>query len=169
LSIHGFFKSDWEILILRALEKDPEMLELNLSCPNVTKTSINEALEAAHYAYKLFGNRVIAKLSPVKWMEFVNPLTDLGVSTFHLCNTIASPGGGFSGKVLKQYSMWAVEEVRKKYGYAHIIGGGGVTHLQDVKDYISAGADDVAVASMLFNPLNWGMLDIFKDYLCTLS
>jgi len=36
-----------------------------------------------------------------------------------------------------------------------IIGGGGITHLDDVKDYQSAGATHFAVGSVLFNPFNW--------------
>ncbi len=165
LSIHGFNKQEWLQLVELAAKLRPLALELNLSCPNVSKVIIDEAVQAAVIARRRFGQNVIAKLAPIRWMEFVRPLKNVGINHFHLCNTIATPGGGISGKVLKQYSLWAVEDVRKAYKEVKIIGGGGITELNDVKDYMSAGADYVAVASMLFNPLNWRKLKKFRDYL----
>jgi dihydroorotate dehydrogenase len=163
LSIHGFDSNDWRYVITKAISKRPLALELNLSCPNVTKTSINEAVKAAKYAKENF-SEVIAKLSPIRWMDYVTPLMDLGVTKFHLCNTIATPGGGLSGRVLKQYSIWAVDEVKQKYGSsATVIGGGGITSIDDVLDYLKVGADHCSVASMLFNPFNWKKLSVFKN------
>lgn len=164
LSIHGFNKQDWFNLSKVVDELWPLAIELNLSCPNVTKTSIREGVSAAALMYS--SKLVIAKLAPVRWMDFVIPLKDVGVTYFHLCNTIPTSSGGLSGKVLKQYSLWAVEEVKQKYGNeVKIIGGGGITKVQDIDDYLKAGADHVAVGSMLFNPLNWKKLRIFRDYL----
>jgi dihydroorotate dehydrogenase len=165
LSIHGYSYDEWSKLIEFAIDLEPLSLELNLSCPNVTKVAIKEAVEAADLAHKLFGWRVIAKLAPIRWMDFVHPLVDVGIDWFHLCNTIDTPGGGISGKTLKQYSLWAVEEVRKTYDMTMIIGGGGVTCVQDAKDYLNAGANQVSVASMLFNPLNWYRLPSFVSEL----
>ena len=166
LSIHGFDNYEWSRLIVDANRLEVPAIELNLSCPNVAGTSIQESIDAAKYAVHAFPGYVIAKLPPVRWMDFVRPLVDVGVTHFHLCNTIPTPGGGMGGKVLKQFSLWAVEEVRNTFGErVQIIGGGGITDLADVKDYVNAGADRVAVASMLFNPLNWSKLDEFREYL----
>lgn len=91
-------------------------------------------------------------------------LYDQGIRYFHLCNTLPTPKGGMSGKVLKPYSLQAIEEFRK-WKDVKLIGGGGITSLKDVEDYIQAGADHVSVASMLFNPLNWLKLKNFVEYL----
>jgi len=157
VSIHGFVKEEWRVLA----SKIKTGVEFNLSCPNVghkvyvadVGVAIEEALQA-----KL---KVVCKLPPVRWPDYVSRLWDLGVRCFHLCNTIPSPGGGISGKPLMQFSLWAVEEVRKVYPASEIIGGGGVTCLEDVGTYLNAGADHVAVGSMLFNPFNWRKIKTF--------
>lgn len=166
LSIHGFDDYDWEKVIYKASKFNIFGLELNPSCPNVTKTKIEESVKAAKYALKHTHRPVIVKLSPVRWMDFVVPLFDAGITNFHLCNTILCPGGGLSGKTLKQYSLWATAEVKQKYGdKVSIIGGGGITSADDIDDYLNAGATDVAVASMLLNPLNYHKLETFRDYI----
>jgi len=166
LSIHGFNEQEWSNLLMMAYNLRPLMVELNLSCPNVTKTAIKEAIWAGEIAKNLLGEIVIAKLSPLRWMDFARPLMGVGINKFHLCNTIPSPGGGLSGKVLKQYSLWAVEEVKQTWGNdVKVIGGGGITEISDIDDYIKAGADHVSVGSMLFNPFNWKKLEVFKTYL----
>lgn len=166
LSIYGYNEQEWEALASLASLLEPLRVELNLSCPNITKTAIREAIRAAEIARCLLGGIVIAKLPPIRWMDFARPLMSVGVNKFHLCNTIPSPGGGLSGKVLKQYSLWAVEEVKQIWGEeVTIIGGGGITEIADIDDYIKAGADHVSVGSMLFNPFNWKKLEVFKNHL----
>ena len=155
ISIHGFNFSEWDELAKRASELSPLAVELNLSCPNVGhKHNIGDVLSAIEHLLST-NIMVIAKIPPVRWMDLVNPLYDVGVTTFHACNTIPTPGGGLSGKPLKHYSLWAVEEIKQKFGEkAYIIGGGGVSSIDDVNDYKKAGADAVAIGSMLLNPFN---------------
>lgn len=151
ISLHGFDCEDWYELLCKAYSIGWLDIELNLSCPNVTPSNIEEVIWAAKYA-KWFGMNVIAKLGPVKPMQFVDPLIATGVTKFHLCNTITTPNGGISGAALKPFSLWAVEEIRKRYPDTHIIGGGGINTVADVKDYISAGANDVSIGGGLLNP-----------------
>lgn len=152
LSIHGFNEEEWTVLLDSAWRLNVLAAELNLSCPNVEKTALNDVLNAVKRA----SVKIIAKLPPIRWMEWGKPLYEAGVRTFHLCNTMPSPGGGISGKPLMQYSLWAIEDFRKTFGdYVTLIGGGGVTCLKDVKTYLNAGANHVSIASMLLNPLNW--------------
>lgn len=165
LNIYGSNDSEWFILVhaIMKMQTPPAAIELNLSCPNV---KLNTIKKQEFDVYKQTGIPIIAKLPPIKWMDYVIPLKEVGVNYFHLCNTIPSPGGGISGKVLKQYSLWAVEEAKQKYGNdVKVIGGGGITEIKDIDDYLEAGADHVSVGSMLFNPLNWRKLKIFRDYL----
>jgi dihydroorotate dehydrogenase len=171
VSIHGFNLYEWKVLIDTVETWDPLAIELNLSCPNVTKTVVNEAIEIGKYCasrdfrYGKGKLKIIAKLPPIKWMDFVYPLLNNGINHFHLCNTIPTPGGGWSGKVLKPYSLWAVEEVKHLFGGVVVIGGGGVTGTQDIDDYLNAGADHISIASILLNPLNWKKIPLFRDYL----
>jgi len=164
VSIKGTSFCNWTNLlqgVTRAVswKMDKVAVELNLSCPNVRhKPDVSEVkwlIEVALHS----GYTVIAKLPPVKWMKWADSLYRLGVRHFHCCNTIPVPGGGLSGKALKQYSLSAVEDLKYEWDDAvTVIGGGGVTHEQDARDYLSAGADHVAVASVLLNPFNWGRI-----------
>lgn len=165
VSIHGFEWAEYRDLLQTVSSMQPLAVELNLSCPNVCsdfpRQLVSEALEAVRS-----GIPVIAKLAPLHWLPVAEDLIGVGIRCFHCCNTIPCPSGGLSGKVLKKYSMAAVADLRRRWGSLPvIIGGGGVTCLQDVRDYMSAGADHVAVASMLFNPFNWRKLVEFRDYL----
>lgn len=154
ISIHGFTSDEWESLAVRAAKGHSAMaVEFNLSCPNVGATHVAANVKTA--IERIGPHRCIAKLPPVRWMALAEPLYDMGVRHFHCCNTIPTPHGGLSGKTLKQYSLWATEEISQKWYDAVVIGGGGVTCLQDVNDYLAAGAKHVAIGSMLLNPLNW--------------
>lgn len=161
ISIFGFNKDEWnELARLIADVYRPGAVELNLSCPNVAHPQ--DLLVGAMAAVDRLMSaeiRIIAKLPPVRWMNIAKPMYDYGVRTFHGCNTIQTPGGGWSGKVLKQYSLWCVEDLRQKWGDdITIIGGGGIDSEQDITDYKKAGADHCAVGSMLLNPFNWKWL-----------
>lgn len=151
VSLHGFNQAEWIRLVE---ETDCPLVELNLSCPNVrSKPQIHEPTLAVKLALKS-KQLLVCKLPPVRWMDWVLPLRDLGVTHFHACNTIPTPGGGLSGKTLMNYSLWATEEI-KALGGTTVISGGGVTEEEDVISYRNAGADHVAIGSMLLNPFNW--------------
>jgi dihydroorotate dehydrogenase len=66
------------------------------------------------------------------------------------------PAGVMSGKPLMQLSLAAIRDFREAFGDSvTLIGGGGITSVDDARTYLSTGADHVALGSMLFNPLNW--------------
>lgn len=167
ISIYGFNEPEWIYLADHAcIAVNPLAVEFNLSCPNVShRQTISDVTRAIKIAQD-HGKRVIAKLPPVRWLDLGVPLFDLGVRYFHLCNTIATPGGGLSGKVLKQYSLWAIDDFRCKWGdQVQLIGGGGITSVEDIQEYINAGADHVAIASVLINPLNWHKVKDMVSYI----
>lgn len=165
ISIYGFNKEEWVNLAWAIAHRyHPLAVELNLSCPNVNHDAfIADVIPGVDIL--MGGNvQIIAKLPPIKWLNLAKPLYDYGVRIFHCCNTIPTPGGGLSGKPLKQYSLWATEELRQKWGDSvRIIGGGGVTSHEDVLDYRMAGADHVAVGSMLLNPLRLARFTYFLE------
>lgn len=153
LSVHGFNSLDWDLLSEAVPGRGPSAVELNLSCPNVGHKVAIAEVETATKSLLSGIVPVIAKLPPVRWMDWVRPLHALGVRAFHATNTMPSPGGGLSGKPLKQYALWAVEEIKAVYGDSVcVIGGGGITDAADVDDYVKVGADHVAIASVLLNP-----------------
>lgn len=159
ISIHGFNKDEWEKLAYTVIHHHALAIELNLSCPNVGHKHAIADFECATSYLLATAQYVVAKLPPVRWMALAEPLYAMGIRAFHCCNTIPSPGGGISGKPVKQFSMWAVEELKQKWGNnIRVIGGGGVTTEQDIIDYKKVGADHVAIGSAFLNPFRWRSL-----------
>ena len=155
ISIHGFNADEWYLLTKHVERLQPIAVEFNVSCPNVGEPSWHELPLSMMKRLIDVGKIVIVKLPPVDWMRIAKPCWEAGVRDFHCCNTIPTPGGGISGKPLMQYSLWCVREMRATFPNAYLIGGGGVTTLDDVTTYMRAGATDVAIGSVLFNPFKW--------------
>lgn len=153
ISIYGFTGEEWCKLTRTALEQTPCLVELNLSCPNVEhRQFIDDFLPAAN----MYPPRIIAKLPPLDWMPMAKALYGVGVRTFHCCNTLGTPDGGLSGPVLKPYSLLVIRALRERFGTeTRIIGGGGIATPADIADYAQAGANHVAIGSILLNPLSW--------------
>jgi dihydroorotate dehydrogenase len=175
LSIHGFTPDEWETLASQAGTLGVQAVELNVSCPNVG-SAVSEVMAGALAAVRLYSRwhkargghpLLIVKLPPLRWLDIAARFIDVGVTHFHACNTLPTPGGGLSGKPLKQLSLWAIEEIRRHSFHPHLtlIGGGGITTTQDIDDYLSAGANHVAIASVLLNPFNWRKIKVFRDHL----
>ena len=156
VSVLGFNQEEWANLLTFVHTELPNVagVELNLSCPNIDHRAIvADVLPSVSQCPE----KIVAKLPPLKWMDIAIPLYERGVRIFHCCNTLWTPAGGLSGEVLKPYSLWAVESLRKQFGASvTLIGGGGVRESADVVRYVQSGADHVAVGSLLLNPLRWG-------------
>lgn len=157
VSIHGFDAAEWLCLVSKVLDRTcVHNIEFNLSCPNVhtSSTIVNDATFAAERAIDK-GLKVIVKVPPIRWFDYVDTMYKVGVRWFHLCNTYKTRSGGLSGKALMPLSLWAVEEVKNKYPDTMLIGGGGVTCEEDVVMYRKAGASSVAVASVFLKLRNY--------------
>lgn len=161
ISIHGF-QNEWMGLGLLAARARPLAIEFNLSCPNVEDVSEPfECFQKGLAGILRVSSDIptIVKLPPPSYgMEelvekFANPWY-LQPDAFHCCNTIPTPKGGISGKVLKPFALRGVRWLREKIPHAIIIGGGGVSCREDAQELFNAGANCVAIASCLFNPLN---------------
>lgn len=174
VSVFGFTPREGEALLHRAAVLSPLAVELNVSCPNVKHKSLHRhELGALFLTAHSFSKEspVIVKLPPVGYREMVEVAIKNGVTLFHCCNTLTTPGGGLSGKPLKTLSLDVIRYIRDTYPDANIriIGGGGVSTLEDVHEYMHAGADRVAIASCLFNPLNIYRMRSLAPHLNTLA
>ncbi|PIC71749.1 MULTISPECIES: dihydroorotate dehydrogenase [unclassified Sporosarcina] len=146
-------------------------LELNISCPNVkcggilfgTDPEIAKELTAAVKAVSSVP--VYVKLSPnvtdIKAMALaveaggadgitmINTLVGMRLDEKTGKPVIANKTGGLSGPAIKPVAIRMVYEVSQVVNIP-IIGMGGVTCVQDVVDFMSAGASAVAVGTANF-------------------
>ena len=159
--------------VAKQISKAPNVhaLELNISCPNVkrggilfgTHPEIAKELTAAVKAVSSVP--VYVKLSPnvtdIKEMALaveaggadgitmINTLLGMRLDEKTGKPVIANKTGGLSGPAIKPVAIRMVYEVSQVVNIP-IIGMGGVTCVQDVVDFLSAGASAVAVGTANF-------------------
>jgi dihydroorotate dehydrogenase (NAD+) catalytic subunit len=138
-------------------------IELNLSCPNVEEApeSAAEIVTACRAVTPL---PLYAKLSPASWdvPAVARAVEEAGADGLSLVNTIRglaldselqpklSMGtGGLSGPALKPIALAAVHGCRKATSLP-IVGMGGVSTGRDALELLAAGAEAVALGTVLF-------------------
>lgn len=162
--------------VAEKISKSPNVcaLELNISCPNVKEGGIQfgtdpeTAKELTRKVKAVSSVPVYVKLSPnvtnivtmakavaeyADGITMINTLVGLRINEKTGAPIISNVVGGLSGPAVKPVAMRMVYEVRSALPNIPIIAMGGVTEAQDVIDYISVGADAVAVGTANFqNP-----------------
>lgn len=151
-----------------------DMLEINVSCPNVKEGAIAFGQKAdclydiTSQIKKKAKQPVIMKLSPnvtditemakaaeaagADAISLINTLTGMKIDIHKRCFALANKTGGMSGPAIKPVA------VRMVYQASHavkipIIGMGGIANAEDAIEFMLAGATAVAVGAMNFvNP-----------------
>lgn len=149
-------------------------LEINISCPNVKQGGITfgtdpkVAKELTQAVKAVSSVPVYIKLSPnvtdivsiakaveaggADGLTMINTLLGMRMDTKTGRPIIANVTGGLSGPAIKPVALRMVYEVRKQTELP-IIGMGGVASVDDAIDFLSAGANAVAVGTANFvNP-----------------
>ena len=166
VSVGGFSADEYAELCLR-LDDAPDVaaIELNVSCPNVASPAQSAAQIVA--AARLVTRKPLwAKLSPAvpDVAEVARAAQDAGADGLSLVNTIRGlaldahtlrpalePGpGGLSGPALRPIALAAVHACYRATGLP-IVGMGGVQSGRDALDLIAAGAEHVALGTILFS------------------
>jgi dihydroorotate dehydrogenase (NAD+) catalytic subunit len=165
VSVGGFSAHDYSELCLR-LDDHPEVaaIELNVSCPNVSSPAedVAQLVAGARLATR---KQLWAKLSPAvpDVVELARAAQEAGADGLSLVNTIRGlalddrtlapvlePGpGGLSGPALKPIALAAVHACYGATGLP-VVGMGGVQSGRDALDLIAAGAQHVALGTVLF-------------------
>jgi dihydroorotate dehydrogenase (NAD+) catalytic subunit len=151
------------------IEKNINIIELNLSCPNIKGkkiiTDIIEIKELLLAVRKELGNiTIFPKLSYDQVNEpNIKLLEEIGFDGLTLMNTISgmeidiekeqfyfeNKSAGMSGRFLLPIGLRTIYDVRK-WTSLPIIGCGGVWDYKDVIKYLMVGADLVEIGSSLF-------------------
>jgi len=175
VNVCGKTEEDYVDAVEKLSEQPVDMLEINISCPNVKEGGIAfgqnpasaERITAA--VKKVAKHPVIMKLSPnvtditemAKAVEaggadavsLINTITGMKIDINRRTFAVANKTGGMSGPVVKPVAVRMVYQVANAVRLP-IIGMGGIATAEDALEFIMAGASAVAVGTANFhNPM----------------
>ena len=174
VNVCGKAEADYVEVVERLADEDVDMLEINVSCPNVKEGGIAfgqdpKALEQITKAVKAKAKQpVIMKLSPnvtditvmakaaeaggADALSLINTLTGMKIDIHRQKFAIANKTGGMSGPAVKPIAVRMVYQVANAVSLP-IIGMGGICNGEDAIEMIMAGATAVSVGTANFmNP-----------------
>ncbi|MDE7130705.1 MAG: dihydroorotate dehydrogenase [Lachnospiraceae bacterium] len=174
VNVCGKTVEDYLEVVERLAAEPVDMLEINVSCPNVKEGAIAFGQKAdclydiTSQIKKKAKQPVIMKLSPnvtditemskaaeaagADALSMINTITGMKIDIHRRKFALANKTGGLSGPAIKPVA------VRMVYQAAHavkipIIGMGGIANAEDAIEFLLAGASAVAVGAMNFvNP-----------------
>ena len=174
VNVCGKTTEDYLEVVERLASEPVDMLEINISCPNVKEGGIAfgqdpQAVEAITKAVKAKAKQpVIMKLSPnvtditvmakaaeaggADVISLINTLTGMKIDIERQCFAIANKTGGMSGPAVKPVALRMVYQVANAVSVP-IIGMGGISCAEDAMEFILAGATAVSIGTANFyNP-----------------
>ena len=156
----------------RLSDESVDMLEINISCPNVKAggitfgTNADAAYEVTKAIKKYAKQPVIMKLTPnvtditelakaceaggADGLSLINTLTGMKIDIHKRKFALANKTGGLSGPAVKPVAIRMVYQVRKAVSLP-IIGMGGIMTGEDAVEFLMAGATAVSVGTANFN------------------
>lgn len=172
VNVCGKSTEDYCEVVERLAEEDVDMLEINISCPNVKEGGIAfgqnpKAAEEITKAVKKYAKQpVIMKLSPnvtsiaemAKAVEaggadavsLINTLTGMKIDINRKAFVLANKTGGVSGPAIHPIAVRMVYEAANAVKVP-IIGMGGIASAEDAIEMILAGASAVSVGTANFH------------------
>ena len=163
VNVCGKTKEDYLDVVERLGETDVDMLEINISCPNVKAGALAFGQDP-----KVAKQPVIMKLSPnvtdisemAKAVEaggadvvsLINTITGMKIDINRRTFALANKTGGMSGPAVKPVAVRMVYQAAQAVKIP-VIGMGGIMTADDALEFILAGATAVAVGTANFvNP-----------------
>ena len=174
VNVCGRSTEDYCEVVERLANEDVDMLEINISCPNVKEGGIafgqnpNTAEEITKAVKKYAKQPIIMKLSPnvtditemaraaeaggADILSLINTLTGMKIDIYRKTFALANKTGGMSGPAVKPVAVRMVYQVAQAVKLP-IIGMGGIATAEDALEFIMAGATAVSVGTAnFFNP-----------------
>ena len=174
VNVCGKTTEDYCEVVERLSQEEVDLLEINISCPNVKEGGIAfgqnpAAVEAITKELKKRAKQpIIMKLSPnvtditeiakaaeaggADALSLINTLTGMKIDIHKKAFALANKTGGLSGPAIKPIAIRMVYQVANAVKLP-IIGMGGISNTEDAIEFLMAGANAVAVGTMNFrNP-----------------
>ncbi len=174
VNVCGKSEKDYLEVVERLADEPVDMLEINISCPNVKEGGIAFGQNAANIEHitaavkKKARQPVIMKLSPnvtditemakaaeaggADVLSLINTITGMKIDINRQTFALANKTGGMSGPAVKPVAVRMVYQVANAVSVP-IIGMGGIMTAEDALEFILAGATAVSVGTANFcNP-----------------
>ena len=175
VNVCGKTTEDYCEVVERLADEPVDMLEINISCPNVKEGGIafgqdKRAIEAITKEIKRIAKQpIIMKLSPnvtditemakaaeaggADVLSLINTITGMSIDIHRQRIALGNMTGGLSGPAIKPIAVRMVYQVARAVKLP-IIGMGGIMNAEDAIEFILAGATAISVGTANFvNPL----------------
>lgn len=172
VNVCGKTAEDYVEVVERLSQEPVDLLEINISCPNVKEGGIAfgqdpKAVEAITREVKRHARQpVIMKLSPnvtditvmakaaeaggADAVSLINTLTGMKIDVHRRTFAVANKTGGLSGPAIKPVAVRMVYQAANAVKVP-VIGMGGIMTAEDAIEFILAGATAVAVGTANFH------------------
>lgn len=174
VNVCGRTASDYVEVVEKLGDQPVDMLEINVSCPNVKHGGIafgqnpDSLFEITKEIKAKAKQPIIMKLSPnvtditemakaaeaggSDALSLINTITGMKIDIHKRAFALANKTGGLSGPAIKPVAVRMVYQVANAVNLP-IIGMGGIANAEDAIEFMMAGATGVAVGAMNFvNP-----------------
>ena len=172
VNVCGKSTEDYCEVVERLADEPVDLLEINISCPNVKEGGIAfgqnpKAVEAITKEVKKYAKQpVIMKLTPnvtditeiakgaeaggADAVSLINTLTGMKIDINRKTFAVANKTGGVSGPIVKPVAVRMVYQVAQAVNIP-IIGMGGISCAEDAIEFLLAGASAVSVGTANFH------------------
>ena len=172
VNVCGKSEKDYIEVVERLSDEPVDMLEINISCPNVKEGGIAFGQNASNIEHitsaikKVAKQPVIMKLSPnvtditemaraaeaggADVLSLINTITGMKIDINRQTFAVANKTGGLSGPAVKPVAVRMVYQVANAVKLP-IIGMGGIASAEDALEFILAGATAVSVGTANFH------------------
>ncbi len=174
VNVCGKTVEDYLEVVDKLSDQPVDMLEINVSCPNVKEGAIAFGQKAdalfhiTEQIKKHAKQPIIMKLSPnvtdiaemakaaeaagADALSMINTITGMKIDIHKRCFALANRTGGLSGPAIKPIAVRMVYQAAKAVQIP-VIGMGGIANAEDAIEFLLAGATAIAVGAMNFvNP-----------------
>ncbi len=168
VNVVGKSIGEYRTVVEKLSDTDVDMLEINISCPNIKEGGISfgadpkMAAEITREIRKSTGKPIIMKLTPnvtdiaeiakaAEWegadgISLINTLLGMRIDVHTKKPVLWNRMGGLSGPAIKPVAVRMVYQVRRAVKLP-IIGLGGIMTGEDAAEFLMAGADAVSVGT----------------------
>lgn len=188
VNVCGKTTEDYCEVVERLASEEVDLLEINISCPNVKEGGIAfgqnpKAVEDITREIKKHAKQpIIMKLSPnvtditemakaaesggADALSLINTLTGMKIDINRRSFAIANKTGGLSGPAIKPVAVRMVYQVANAVNLP-VIGMGGIAGAEDALEFIMAGATAVSVGTANFNnpTITLEVIEGIKNYM----